>query len=405
VNRRNVLAAVAAISCLPAMAWASGNFDRTLDFPQPANRQSSKTTRALLAFLASLRSGAKGRTLIGQFCGYPNIQPSMLVDSHPWSTFRPEYMTDVTRMTGKTPALMGLDYYGNSGAIEVESGISTTEHSDHRTLNYNDASGVGVHINKAAIDWWRSGGLVTINAHMYRPDTHKPDNSGSLLKFGFGGTDPRYPADGRFKPYDLRRLLPGGEDRKSWLAMMNGMADGLSELKDADVVVIWRPFHEMDRGFWWGRHDPGLFQEVWRDMFRHLSEVRHLDNLIWAFTGSLPYYPGDDFTDIVGDDQYQPEADVVPILADAEARDRLHAMTEFGFGIDKLRDNSVASYDFEILAKSMARNLPRSIYLLVWSDAWRIGNPRHRNQQRLMRNPHFMTREDLRRLWKPTADQ
>lgn len=361
----------------------------------PANALASDGTRRLLKLLISLRNRSTRRMLIGQFCGYPNIRPGLLKHSHPWSTFRRAYMSDVKAMTGRTPALMGVDYYGNSGAIDEGPGIATTEHSHLRTLNYNDVSKTGLNLNKEIIAWWRSGGLVTLNIHVYRPDTHLADQSGRMMKFGFGGTDARYPADPRFKPYDLRRILPGGEDRSKWIDMMNGMAAGLEQLRDAGVVVLWRPFHEMDLGFWWGKHDGRLFQRVWRDMFDHMSRAKSLDNLIWVFTGSPTYYPGDRYVDIVGTDLYQPKVTPTPIVTQAVRARRLHALTEFGFGIDALRDNSTASYDFAELVGSLKAVMPDATYALVWSDAWRIGNPRHKNQTALMNDDIFIAKEDL----------
>lgn len=398
LDRRRLIAALLAAGTAPMLGAAREPSAVRAASVNPANGDASPATRALLAALRERQRHGAGRILTGQFCGYPNIRPDLLVQTHPWSTYRRAYMTDVERITGRTPAIMGVDYYGNSGAIDEGPGIATTEHSHLRTLNYDDRYGTGVHINQELIRWWRSGGLVTINVHMYRPDTHRDDGSGAMLKFGFGGTDPRYPADPRFKPYDLGRMLPGGEDRAKWVAMMDGMAAGLRELRDAGVVVLWRPFHEMDLGFWWGKHDPALFQRVWRDMFSYFSGTKALDNLVWVFTGSPAYDPGPRFADIVGTDQYQPVVTPSPICTGAERQGRLHALTEFGFGIDELRDNSVAFYDFAKLARSLRETMPRSSYVLVWSDAWRIGNPRHQNQRSLMNDPFFIAKEDLQRL-------
>ncbi len=337
--------------------------------------------------------------LLGQFCGYPNPRPELLATTHPWSTFRRQYMDEIHTLSGAHPAIMGVDYYGNLGGINEGPGIATTEHSHLRTLNHSDVSNTGVHLNRELIRWWNAGGLVTINIHSYRPDTHRPDNSGGMMKFGFGGSD-KYPGDERFCEYDLARMLPGGADRSNWLAMMDGIADGLAELRDAGVVVIWRPFHEVDRGFWWGKHHPDLFVQVWHDLFHYFSAIRKLDNLIWAFTGSMAYYPGDDQVDVIGDDTYQVRLHKRVLHDEAQRRGKLHAQTEFGFGIDALRDNSNASYDFANLSQSVRDVLPRSVYVLAWSDAWRIGNPNHTHQRELMHDQWMVTREGMDQTWR-----
>ena len=61
-------------------------------------------------------------------------------------------------------------------------------------------------------------------------------------------------------------------------------ADGLKELQDANVVVLWRPFHEMNGGwFWWGGKDPDEFIRVWRHMFDYFTKTKGLDNLLWVY--------------------------------------------------------------------------------------------------------------------------
>lgn len=353
----------------------------------PANPNASATTKQVIGWLGSLRNCTTNRLISGQFCGYPNPRPDLLVDSHPWSTFTTAYMDDVFRMTGKYPALMGVDYYGNTTTIDNPPGIQTREHSDERILNYKA-------VNKALIDWWKAGGLVTINIHSYRPDTHQPDHSGHFMKFGFGGST-KYPTDERYKEYDLKRMLPGGADRGNWLAMMDQLAVGLTELKRAGVVVLWRPFHEVNAGFWWGKHDGETFKKVWQGMFSYFSTTKKLDNLVWVFTGSPTYYPGNQFVDLNGQDTYNQTVGQDRMYAFSAKNCKPYALTEYGFGIDKDRDNSTASYDFGKLLPSIKASIPQSTYFLIWSDAWRIANPNHLNQKHLLNDPTVITRDEV----------
>ncbi len=57
---------------------------------------------------------------------------------------------------------------------------------------------------------------------------------------------------------DLEKLLtPGNETHDRWMKELDTIAAGLKELQDANVVVLWRPFHEMNGGwFWWGAQGP-----------------------------------------------------------------------------------------------------------------------------------------------------
>jgi len=46
------------------------------------------------------------------------------------------------------------------------------------------------------------------------------------------------------------------------------------------VVVLWRPFHEMNGDwFWWGGKDPDVFIQIWRHMFDYFTKTKDLDNL------------------------------------------------------------------------------------------------------------------------------
>lgn len=80
-------------------------------------------------------------------------------------------------------------------------------------------------------------------------------------------------------------------------------------LRDADIPVLWRPFHEAAGGwFWWGK-DAASFKSLWIAMFNYFK-TEGLDNLIWVWTtegNDADWYPGDQYVDIVGRDVYNKE--------------------------------------------------------------------------------------------------
>ena len=99
--------------------------------------------------------------------------------------------------------------------------------------------------------------------------------------------------------------------RKQW-------ADGLEELRDAGVTVIYRPFVEMNNHNFAGtfaeeEHKvPGgydCFKRIWRQLYDYMVNERGLNNVLFAFS-SLPasyfekYYPGADYVDIVSPTLY-----------------------------------------------------------------------------------------------------
>ena len=98
-------------------------------------------------------------------------------------------------------------------------------------------------INRLAIEYARNGGLVTISAHLYNPAN--PKRGGLRDK----GVDTRDPA-----------LDPATRPISRWMEELDILAAGLKDLQDAGVVVLWRPFHEMNGDwFWWGGKDPEAF--------------------------------------------------------------------------------------------------------------------------------------------------
>ena len=73
---------------------------------------------------------------------------------------------------------------------------------------------------------------------------------------------------------------------------------------------MWRPLHEAEGGwFWWGAEGAEPCKELYRLLYKKLTEEYKLDNLIWEWTGSTSpvaadWYPGDDVVDIIGYDKY-----------------------------------------------------------------------------------------------------
>ncbi|MBN1126790.1 MAG: hypothetical protein JXA82_17425, partial [Sedimentisphaerales bacterium] len=170
---------------------------------EPANRKSNPQVKAVLDYFYSLSDKSDERILSGQFTNFGT-----------GSNLR--IMEQIHDITGQWPALMGTDY------ADFRRGSITTKVP-----------------NAAAIEYWKQGGLVHVMAHMYNPANPK---GGGL----------------RDKGVDIADLLKEGTDTHTrWMEQLDLIAEGLLELKEAGVVVLWRPFHEMNGGwFWWGAQKP-----------------------------------------------------------------------------------------------------------------------------------------------------
>ena len=89
----------------------------------------------------------------------------------------------------------------------------------------------------------------------------------------------------------------------------SGGAKALTELKDAGIPVLWRPFHEFDgQWFWWGKGGKDNFIKLWQLMHDKFTNEYGLNNLIWVlgYSGEVKdgWYPGDEYVDIAGSDTY-----------------------------------------------------------------------------------------------------
>ncbi|MBR1383504.1 MAG: hypothetical protein IJ555_06810 [Ruminococcus sp.] len=175
----------------------------------------------------------------------------------------PDYEMDIIQeTTGKLPAMRGLDFMNN------------------------DFDGV-VERSKA---WHEKGGIVTICWHT-----------------GVNGSGYQESLD---ENPDFDKLLtPGTDEYNEMIASWDKAAAALSELQDAGVPVLWRPFHEFDgQWFWWGKGGSENFIRLWQMMYDYFTNEKGLNNLIWVlgYSGEVKdgWYPGDEYCDVIGSDTY-----------------------------------------------------------------------------------------------------
>jgi mannan endo-1,4-beta-mannosidase len=91
----------------------------------------------------------------------------------------------------------------------------------------------------SAIKWHKGGGIVAMTFHQNLPGT-SPEWSNVTMGL----------SQAKFNAY----VTPGTPQYKSLIAELDEIAVYLGELRNAGVPVLWRPYHEMNGGwFWWGR--------------------------------------------------------------------------------------------------------------------------------------------------------
>jgi mannan endo-1,4-beta-mannosidase len=318
----------------------------------PANPRATPQTRAVLEFFWSLSGGPERKILSGQFTDF-GMGASL------------ELMQDVYRTTGQWPAILGVDF------ADVPSGALTSRAPA-----------------RVAIEYWRRGGLVHVSAHMGNPANPR---GGGLRDEGVNLED---------------LLRSGSETHRRWMQQLNEIAAGLQELRNAGVVVLWRPFHEMNsRAFWWGASEPATFIRVWRHMFDYFSNTRNLDNLLWVYSPlqgarTAAYYPGDAYVDLVGLDAYTDFVgpDRINGYAEVAALPKPFGFPEFGpYGSNA----PPGDYDYRRFLDGLTQHFPRAVYFMSWNGNWSLA--RNRFTRELLNDPRIANRGDLPRQLFGTA--
>lgn len=307
---------------------------------QPVNPDASPEAKKLLAYLYSLQGK---HTLAGQ---------------HNYNHSLNQYMDTVKSISGKFPAVWGTDFILNG----------TTDR--------------GSEIVKEAIKKHNDGYIVTLMWHAGRPTDDPP--------FGW-----RESIQGELTDAQWKELItPGASLNKRWEAQVDKIASYLSQLKDANVPVLWRPYHEMNGvWFWWGdKKGPEGFQKLWKMMYDRFTKVHKLDNLLWVWNANAPrdipfdqaysyahYFPGTEYVDVLATDVYH---------SDYEDRD-----------YNELRETAKG----KLIALGECGELPKPevlgvqsgfTWFMVWANWIYTANTPQRVRD-IYNSPQVVTREEL----------
>ncbi|MEW6194073.1 MAG: glycosyl hydrolase [Bacteroidota bacterium] len=186
------------------------------------------------------------------------------------------------------------------------------------------------------------------------------------------------------------KILPGGGFYLKYLRALDQIADFADQLVDSTgkkIPIIFRPFHEFDGNwFWWGKPfcTPEEFKHLWQTTVTHLRDKKGIKNFLYAFSPDrkfsteeefLERYPGDDYVDIIGMDNYwdfTPDGDGLEwvtkklqiVTKVAKRKNKIAAMTETGLeGIPDER------WWTDRLLKSFDNDSVKIAFVMVWRNA------------------------------------
>jgi len=113
-------------------------------------------------------------------------------------------------------------------------------------------------------------------------------------------------------------IIPGGSHHDVYVQYLDNIAAYAKTLKGSEgepIPLLFRPFHELTgTWFWWCKNTctPDEFKTLWRFTINYLRNTKKLHNLIIVYSVAdfnskadfLERYPGDDYVDIIGFDNY-----------------------------------------------------------------------------------------------------
>ncbi|MDJ1470426.1 glycoside hydrolase family 26 protein [Xanthocytophaga flava] len=305
----------------------------------------SKATKETQALFVNLKQLSKEHTLFGHMHATEY--------GHGWSG-DPD-RSDVKSVSGSHPAVIGVDFSGLSGWPD-------------EVVTKNKEL-----LRKHIVDTYNRGGVVTVAWHFNNPVT--PTSF--------------YWKDSVSAPA-VKDIIPGGSHHESYKKILQTIADlaNTSRGKDGKLVpMIFRPYHEFDGDwFWWGKShcSQSEFVSLWRFTVAYLRDDLKVHNFLYAFSPDCKFnteaeflerYPGDEWVDLVGmddyadfgrDGHYNLDAGIrkLKVISDyAKKKGKIAAFTETG-----LESIPNPTWWTETLLKAMKTKDMELAYVLVWRN-------------------------------------
>ncbi len=304
--------------------------------------------------------------------------------------------SDVKSVTGSHPAVIGVDFSGLYG--RQDSMIEKEKTS----------------LRKYISDTYDRGGVITVSWHFNNP----------VSKTNFYWNDSTAVAA-------VPHIIPGGSHQEKYKTILTTIAELARSVKGKDgkvVPMIFRPYHEFDGDwFWWGRGHCTVqeFKALWQFTVSYLRDTLQVHNFIYAFSPDnkfeteekfLERYPGNDWVDMVGmdnygdfgrDGHYNLEAGYkkLKIVADYAAKaGKLAAFTETG--LESIPDTA---WWTQSLLATIQRSKLRLCYVLVWRNDSRSPThyyapfPGHVSEKDFLKfynDPYTLFEKDLESIYK-----
>ena len=298
------------------------NVQKTLNNPN-----ASESAVNLYNFLLS-NYGKKVITgqFVNEYAGYDKDE--FKGENGKMSVYKATELQAVYKVTGKYPAIVGLD---------LEKALYSPEQ------NYSIEQAKEVH---------NRGGIVLLTWHWNSPITQ-------------GDTSHFYTDKTNFR---LKNVIydKNSEGYKTLVDNIDTIAAKLKELADLNIPVLWRPLHEASGGwFWWGADTGKEYVELWNLMYDRMTNYHKLNNLIWVANPEKggEWYVGDDKCDMLGDDPYYYGEDLRKEYNKDQANSKRFRKT---YSISKNKMIAMSEIDFVPNIELMWKNNTKWLFYITW---------------------------------------
>lgn len=305
-----------------------------------------------VALFYNLRNLGKSKTLIGQQDAFNSF-------------YQNSGSSDIKKTTGNDPSILGSDF------------MFITDKDNPNNNWYVQQENKIIQDTK---DAYAKGMINTFCWHLREPYNEKSFYSADMT------SEQRTDA--------FKSLLPGGKFNDWYKKKLDKVASVVSNLKDTNgkqIPIIFRPFHEFDGNwFWWGANycTAEEYISVYRFTVNYLRDTKNVHNILFAFSPDNSYttpssylsrYPGDDYVDILGMDNYGDfdnkgtsgaslANSKLKLISDlAISKNKIAALTETGYRVTSTTP-AINNWFSTYLYDAITNNNLQIAYVMFWSN-------------------------------------
>ena len=305
-----------------------------------------------VALFYNLRNLGKSKTLIGQQDAFNSF-------------YQNSGSSDIKKTTGNDPSILGSDF------------MFITDKDNPNNNWYIQQENKIIQDTK---DAYAKGMINTFCWHLREPYNEKSFYSADMT------SEQRTDA--------FKSLLPGGKFNDWFKKKLDKVASVVSNLKDTNgkqIPIIFRPFHEFDGNwFWWGANycTTEEYISVYRFTVNYLRDTKNVHNILFAFSPDNSYttpssylsrYPGDDYVDVLGMDNYGDfdnkgtsgaslANSKLKLISDlAISKNKIAALTETGYRVTSTTP-AINNWFSTYLYDAITNNNLQIAYVMFWSN-------------------------------------